>query len=84
MTPAQLAIERSTKLKYHEDKLFRMRVSTKSEVATLMHSMRKMSGIPLRECARRMGCSAPFLSDMENGRRTQSIEWIEKLEKALK
>lgn len=61
-----------------------IRTETHRNVGNVMYEMRKESGLSLRETARRLKCSAPFLSDMENGRRGQSIEWVRKLAKATK
>ena len=86
MTTEQIAKEILFKLQSEDEKLKQLRSISTVEVGVLMRAMRMMSPrkISLRECARKMGCSAPFLSDMEKGRRTQSIEWIDKLERVLK
>lgn len=39
---------------------------------------RERAGLTLREAARRLGCSAPFLGDMEKGYRRCSARWIRK------
>ena len=61
-----------------------VRMATHLEVGRAMREMRKSYGLSLRETARRLNCSAPFLSDMELGRRGQSIEWARKLAKVTK
>ena len=61
-----------------------VRMATHAEVGRIMREMRQSRGLSLRETARRLKCSAPFLSDMELGRRGQSIEWARKLAKATK
>ena len=55
------------------------RMATHAEVGREMREARQTSGLSLRETARRLKCSAPFLSDMEMGRRGASIEWVQKL-----
>lgn len=44
----------------------------------LMREQRKLRKISLRALAQKLGVSAPFLSDMELGRRKYSIEWSKK------
>lgn len=61
-----------------------VRMATHADVGKAMREMRQSSGLSLRETARRLKCSAPFLSDMELGRRGQSIEWARKLAKVTK
>ena len=54
------------------------RAKTMREVGSQMRGFREMEKVSLRELSRRIGCSAPFLSDMELGRRLYSIEWVRK------
>ena len=60
------------------------RICTMVEVGAHMYLMRRDAGLSLRETARRLKISAPYLSDMENGKRGQTIEWLKKLDAALK
>jgi len=60
-----------------------VRMATHAEVGRAMREMRQSNGLSLRETAHRLKCSAPFLSDMERGRRGQTNEWIRKFKKAL-
>lgn len=55
------------------------RVEQIDHVATgrLMREARKSLGISLREMARRMDVSAPFLSDLESGQRNWTAARIE-------
>lgn len=53
------------------------------EVGQAMRDHRESAKVSLRELSRRLGCSAPFLSDMELGRRKYSIEWCRKAFSAL-
>ena len=53
------------------------------EVGGSMRSARESSNVSLRTLAKRLGCSAPFLSDMERGNRKYSIEWCNKSFAAL-
>lgn len=46
------------------------------EIGSGMRKARKAAGVSLRELARRMGCSAPYLSDMEIGNREYSSRWM--------
>ena len=48
------------------------------EVGTAMREERKRCNISLRSLAKQIGCSAPFLSDLEIGNRKYSIEWCRK------
>ena len=48
------------------------------EVGTAMREERERCNVSLRSLARQLGCSAPFLSDMERGNRKYSIEWCRK------
>lgn len=45
------------------------------EVGTAMREERERCNVSLRSLAKQLGCSAPFLSDMERGYRKYSIEW---------
>ena len=53
------------------------------EVGSFMRYTREASKVSLRTLAKRLGCSAPFLSDMERGNRKYSIEWCKKSLAAL-
>lgn len=48
-----------------------------TEAGRVMREEREKRGLSLREMARRLGVSAPFLSDMELGNRRYSVAWIE-------
>ncbi|MGB1101904.1 MAG: helix-turn-helix domain-containing protein [Pontimonas sp.] len=48
------------------------------EVGAVMRAERERRKISLRSLAKQLGCSAPFLSDMERGHRKYSIEWCRK------
>src|SRR5512135_1518409 len=60
------------------------RICTMVQVGAHMYLMRRDAGLSLRETARRLKISAPYLSDMEQGKRGQTIEWLKKLDAALK
>ena len=49
-----------------------------SQVGATMRTEREQRKVSIRELARRLGISAPFLSDMERGNRKYSIEWCKK------
>lgn len=53
------------------------------EVGQAMRTERERCRISLRELSRRLGVSAPFLSDMERGNRKYSIEWCKKAMRAM-
>lgn len=55
-----------------------------SETGKQMRATRTDAGKSLREVAATMGISAPYLSDMELGRRAWSSETITKFNTALK
>ena len=46
----------------------------RASLGTLIRDARTVKRITLRELARRMGVSAPYLSDVEHDRRTLSID----------
>ena len=48
-----------------------------------MRERRVAAGVSLREVARRMKLSAPFLSDLELGRRNWTAPCLERYERAL-
>lgn len=48
------------------------------EVGHKMRKERERRKVSLRSLAKQLGCSAPFLSDMERGNRKYSIEWCRK------
>jgi ribosome-binding protein aMBF1 (putative translation factor) len=48
------------------------------EVGQAMRQGRQRRKVSLRSLAKQLGCSAPFLSDMERGNRKYSIEWCRK------
>ena len=48
-----------------------------------LHELRDKADLSLRELAKRIGVSAPFLSDIELGRRFPSEEMLAKLARAL-
>lgn len=60
------------------------RVIDPRKVGARLRDSRKQREISLREMARRLGITAPYLSDMELGRRGWSTKWIQAFEKALK
>lgn len=53
------------------------------EVGSFMRHARESSKVSIRALAKLIGCSAPFLSDMERGNRKYSLEWCKKSLAAL-
>jgi len=53
------------------------------EVGYVMREKRKACKMSLRTLAKKLGCSAMFLSDMERGNRKYSIEWCRKADAIL-
>lgn len=51
--------------------------------AASLRTRRESAGITLRACARRMGISAPYLVDLELGRRRISSSILGKFKSAL-
>jgi predicted transcriptional regulator len=49
-----------------------------------MRRLRKAASLSLREVARRAGFSAPYISDLEHGRRAWSENAVMKYQEALK
>lgn len=60
------------------------RVIDPRQIGARLRELRKQKEITGREMARRLGITAPYLSDMELGRRGWSTKWIQAFEKALK
>lgn len=54
-----------------------------SETGKLMRSKREDTGVSLRTVATAMEISAPYLSDMELGRRGWSSEMIQRADRAI-
>lgn len=65
------------------DKLDSEYWSLDQEIGELLKSMRMAKGLGLRETARLIGISAPYLQDLEGGDRHISEEIIEKLLKFI-
>ena len=53
-------------------------------VGAEMRGLRELAQVSLREMARRMGITPPYLSDMELGKRNWSLERLEAFRKSLK
>jgi len=53
-------------------------------VGNRMRALREDAGLSLRAVAIEMGYSAPYISDLELGRRLWSSDLIQKAEKAIK
>lgn len=49
-----------------------------------LRALREASGLSLRKVARRMGISAPYLSDLERGNRHLNPEILQRFQKAIK
>ena len=60
-----------------------VRVPDNAATGQLMREARKRAGLSVREMARRLGQSAPFVSDLELGRRGWNDERIEQWAKVL-
>ena len=56
---------------------------TQASVSDMLRTHRERSGLSLREVARRMKFSAPFVSDVERGRRNCTIEFADAFMEAL-
>ena len=54
-----------------------------SRVGAELKRRRALAKIGLREMARAIGCSAPFLSDLESGRRDWTGEWVMRVEQMM-
>lgn len=54
------------------------------DIGRSLAQRRKKAGMTLRGVAAEMGCSGPWVCDLEKGKRTWSEEWIERYLKALK
>jgi len=48
-----------------------------------MRRLRKEQGITLRSMAKRLKCTAQWLSDLERGRRNWTKDWLDKYQKEL-
>ncbi len=49
-----------------------------------MRSLRELAGISLRDAAKRLGLSAPYVSDLERGRRAWNADLEKRYRKAVK
>lgn len=58
------------------------KVTDESKIGEDLRKLRKSANLSLREVARRMGYSAPYVSDLELGRRNWHLSTIEKFEAA--
>ncbi len=76
--PLQRLVQRLGDLERMESGWRKERAALLIEVGRAMRCQRESAKVSLRELSRRLGCSAPFLSDMELGRRKYSIEWCRK------
>ncbi len=56
-------------------------VAGRKEIAQLLRAERQRKRISLRAMARTLGISAAYLSDVELGRRSISVSFLEKLRK---
>lgn len=66
------AIDREIEAEDFENLAKQARQDAISEVGKALRAVREYRGISLRECARQAKISAPFLSDIERGRRSMS------------
>ncbi len=60
-----------------------VRITDNAATGQMMREARKRAGLSLREMARRLGQSAPFISDLELGRRGWDEKRIKQWEKIL-
>lgn len=60
-----------------------VRITDNAATGQMMREARKRAGLSLREMARRLGQSAPFISDLELGRRGWDEKRIEQWKKML-
>jgi transcriptional regulator with XRE-family HTH domain len=65
-------------------KMVTMLVQDCDATGLALRNMRKETGISLREVARRMNITPPYLSDLERGNRTWTDELCERFQKALR
>jgi predicted transcriptional regulator len=82
-TLAELA-KRLLEIEDEELKLREEKHSVNAEVGAKMRKMREDAGISLRSMATALFISAPFLSDMEKGRRNYTHGWIKKVNRVIK
>lgn len=71
-------------LEEEERKMEKAQKAAWGQAGEQMRDARKEAQLSVREAAKRLGISAPFLSDMELGRRKPSIKWVEKLSQLIK
>lgn len=67
-----------------QDKIDLLRRVVWQQAGERMRKARETSQLSVREAAKRLGISAPYLSDMELGRRQPSVKWLEKLSHVIK
>lgn len=59
------------------------KASIKARIREIMINLRKKNKLSIRQLAKRLKISAPYLSDMELGNRDYSLKWCEKVIKEL-
>lgn len=70
-------------LEKEQEQMDQQRRSVWREAGKRMREARETAQLSVRETAKRLGISAPYLSDMELGRRQPSIKWLEKLQQVI-
>lgn len=56
--------------------LARRKIVTIKTIGAELRRGRELAGVSGREMARRMGCSAAFICDVERGYRMVNLEWV--------
>jgi predicted transcriptional regulator len=54
-----------------------------AQVGTHLRGIRTKAGISLRDMAKRLGCTPPYVSDLENGRRAWNQKRIDEFLQAV-
>ena len=92
--PSMVGVEKVLKAMRHQPsvaecfignctKVHQVAVVDQTELGYMLRKQRVIQGISLREMARRLKVSAPYLSDLELGRRNFDLELVERYLKAL-
>ncbi len=73
---ASLAIYSIGQQKIADSEARKKRKDRNQKIGQMMREVRQNAGLSLRQVAAMMGCSAPFVSDLELGNRMWNEDWV--------
>lgn len=74
---------RTVNIEAEREKLLRRVIESDRDTGHQMATLRKKRGLTAARTAREMGISAPYLSDLEHGRRHWNDDLVEKYRKVI-